>query len=194
MLNILLISGSPRKQGNTAHILQQLADTLGETAKIVFLSDLQLNGCLGCSVCQSNLTEPGCAQQDDITGLLGKVMEADAVVYGTPLYGHSYSGQLKLLMDRHVALFKFVDGGDKAVDEMEILSFLRNKPVALVVSCQGPQEENTELIAAQFDLFCASSLARNLGTYVFPWCDPQVTASQYSNATIQSLAHRIGER
>jgi len=63
------------------------------------------------------LNELGCVQHDDVEQILNKVMSADAVLYGTPLYGHSYSGQLKLLMDRHAALFKFVGGEDKAVDE-----------------------------------------------------------------------------
>ena len=191
-MNILLICGSPRKQGNTAQILRQLSIALEvETITTVFLADLHLNGCLGCSVCQKDLEKPGCVQQDDVTALLQQVMEADAVVYGTPLYGHSYSGLLKLLMDRHVALFKFVDGGDKAVEEMEILSFIRNKPVALVVSCQGPEEHNTELVAMQFEKFCESSLACNLGTYVFPWCDPNVKGSNYSQDTLQRLAARV---
>lgn len=191
-MNILLICGSPRKQGNTAQILRQLSIALeGETVTMVSLAELHLNGCLGCSVCQGDLEKPGCVQQDDATALLQQVMEADAVVYGTPLYGHSYSGQLKLFMDRHVALFKFVDGGDKSVDEMEILSFIRNKPVALVVSCQGPEEHNTELVAMQFEKFCESSLACNLGTYVFPWCDPNVKGSNYSQEPLQRLADRI---
>lgn len=191
-MNILLICGSPRKQGNTAQILRQLSIALeGETVTMVSLADLHLNGCLGCSACQGDLEKPGCVQQDDVTALLQQVMEADAVVYGTPLYGHSYSGQLKLLMDRHVALFKFVDGGDKAVEEMEILSFIQDKPVALVVSCQGPEEHNTELVAMQFEKFCESSLACNLGTYVFPWCDPNAKESNYSQETLQRLADRI---
>lgn len=191
-MKVLMISGSPRKQGNTVQILKELAAALYDTdVSLVSLAELKLNGCLGCSVCQKNLIEPGCVQNDDIAYLLQKVMAADAIVYGTPLYGHSCSGQLKLLMDRHVALFKFVDGSDKAVEEMEILSFIQNKPVALVVSCQGPKEQNTELVTMQFEKFCESSLAHNLGTYVFPWCDPEVTGSQYDSAVLQAMAAQI---
>lgn len=177
-----LICESTRKQGNTAQILRQLSIALEvETITTVFLADLHLNGCLGCSVCQKDLEKPRCVQQDDVTALLQQVMEADVALYGTPLYGHSYSGQLK---DRHVALFKFVDGGDTAVEEMEILSFIRNKPVALVVSCQGPEKHNTELVAMQFEKFYESSLACNLGIYVFPWCHPNVKESNYSQDTL----------
>ena len=187
-MNILLISGSPRKQGNTARFLRQLADELtGDTVSMVSLSDFPVNGCLGCSACQENLEEPGCIQKDETAGLLRRVMEADAVVYGTPLYGHSYSGQLKLLMDRHVALFKFVGGADKAVNEMDILSFIKDKPMALVVSCQGPEENNTELIKLQFDKFCESSLARCVGKYVFPLCAPNVPGPVCDAARIRDI-------
>ncbi|MGN0393718.1 MAG: flavodoxin family protein, partial [Bariatricus sp.] len=145
-MNILLISGSPRKHGNTAAILSQVAEKLraNHNVEICHITDYQINGCLGCNHCQSVLDEPGCTQKDDTARLLDKVIAADVVLYGTPLYGHSYSGQLKLLMDRHVALFKFVGGADKAVDEMEIKSFIEKKPVGLIVSCQGPEENNTE--------------------------------------------------
>lgn len=113
------------------------------------------------------MNEPGCVQHDDVEQILNKVMSADAVLYGTPLYGHSYSGQLKLLMDRHAALFKFVGGEDKAVDEMKIKSFIEKKPVGLIVSCQGPEENNTELVQMQFRKICESSLASCTGTYIF---------------------------
>lgn len=63
--------------------------------------------------------------------------------------------------------------------------------MALVVSCQGPEKHNTELVAIQFEKFCESSLPRNLGTYVFPWCDPNAKGLNYSQETLQRLADRI---
>lgn len=126
---------------------------------------------MGCNACQKVLNIPGCTQTDDTTLLLNKIINADAVIYGSPLYGHSYSGQLKLFLDRHVALFKFVEGLYKSVDEMQIISFVENKPAMLLVSCMGPEENNADLIGMQFERFCESSLMKSLGTYVFPFCD-----------------------
>lgn len=157
-------------------------------AILYYLSDYRVNGCLGCNHCQRVLTEPGCVQQDDAALILEKIIRAGAVLYGTPLYGHSYSGQLKLLMDRHVALFKFVGGADKAVGEMEIQSFIAGKPVGLIVSCQGPEEDNTELVKMQFDKFCESSLSRCFGKYVFPWCSPDVEETRLSQTTLDVIA------
>lgn len=192
-MKILLLSGSPRKQGNTVRILRMIQKRLEDIAEaeICYLSDYNINGCLGCSVCQNVMDKPGCVQKDDAHILLDKLIEADAILYGTPLYGHSYSGQLKVFMDRHVALFKFVAGADKAVDEMEIRSFIGGKPVGLVVSCQGPEEGNTELIKMQFDKFCESSLTTCFGKYVFPLCDPTTVRSDYSEDTIKEAVNDI---
>ena len=191
-MKVLFICGSPRKNGNTAAIIKQVATGLAESceAEICHITDYQVNGCKGCNVCQNNLEEPGCVQRDQAAELLNKIIAADAVIYATPLYGHSYSGQLKLLMDRHVALFKFVCGSEKAVDEMEILSFVKDKPVALIVSCQGPEEHNTELIQMQFDKFCESSLARCVGKYIFPWCAPDVSGN-FSEDTLNRIVQDI---
>lgn len=185
----VLLCGSPRKNGNTAHILETVASELqcGNTSEICHITDYKVNGCVGCHTCQSILDRPGCPQNDEAHVLLEKITKSDVVIYGTPLYGHSYSGQLKILMDRHVALFKFVEGGDKAVNEMEILSFIKDKPVGLIVSCQGPEEDNTELIKMQFDKFCESSLAHCFGKYVFPWCSPNFAETEYP----QSIIHKI---
>ncbi|MGN1008791.1 MAG: flavodoxin family protein, partial [Butyricicoccus sp.] len=167
-MNILMISGSPRKNGNTARILERIcAELPWANTEICYLPNLQLNGCLGCSHCQQVLQDIGCVQQDAVQELLRKIIAADMVIYGTPLYGHSYSGQLKLVLDRHTALFKFVSGAEQAVDQMEIYSLIAGKPVALVVSCQGPTDHNTELIQMQFDRFCESSLVHGLGKYIF---------------------------
>ncbi|MGL5256799.1 MAG: flavodoxin family protein [Proteocatella sp.] len=192
-MKIILISGSPRKQGNTAKILEIIKHKIDSKfdVQIIYLSDLQVNGCLGCSLCQQILDEMGCIQNDNVSELLQQLIDADIILYATPLYGHSYSGQLKLFMDRHVSLFKFISNNDKAVNEMEIRSFISDKPVGLIVSCQGPEEQNTELIKKQFDMFCESSLTKCLGKYIFPWCDPLVNESSYSEETLQSIINDI---
>ena len=172
-MKILFICGSPRKNGNTARIIYQLISKLqyrDDNMEICYITDYRINGCMGCNKCQKVFNTIGCVQTDEALLLLNKIIDADIVFYATPLYGHSYSGQLKLLLDRHVALFKFTDGADKAVEEMKITSFMENKPVGLIVSCQGPKKNNTELVQMQFDKFCESSLATCLGKYIFPFC------------------------
>lgn len=192
-MKILAIMGSPRQKGNTAKILEKIKTSAPEgfEVEILSLGDYKINGCLGCSHCQMDTEHFACVQNDDGNMLLKKIIDSDAVIYGTPLYGHNYSGQLKTFLDRHTPLFKFVSGKDKAVNEMEILSAIENKPVGLVVSCQGPEEYNTELIKMMFDKFCESSLAKSFGKYVFPFCGPDVRQSFYDEKTINKVISDI---
>ena len=85
----------------------------------------------------------------------------------------------------------FRSGADKAVEEMEIRSFIAGKPVGLVVSCQGPEENNTELVKRQFDKFCESSLSRCFGKYVFPWCSPDAAETKLSQITLNAVVSDI---
>lgn len=94
---------------------------------------------------------------------------------------------LKIFLDRHIPLFKFVSGKEKSVNEMEILSVIKDKPVGLIVSCQGPEEYNTERIKILFDKFCESSLAQCIGKYIFPFCSPDASQSDYDEKVIQQV-------
>lgn len=192
-MKILTIMGSPRGNGNTAGILRNLRDSAkgNDSVEIIALGDYKILGCTGCSKCQEDTGDFACVQKDDGNLLLERIRNADAVLYATPLYGHNYSGQLKIFLDRHLPLFKFVGGTEKAVDEMEILSAIENKPVGLVVSCQGPEENNTELVRQLFDKFCESSLAVCFGKYIFPFCSPDARLSFYDPKTVKQIFEDI---
>lgn len=88
-------------------------------------------------------------------------------------------------------LRKLISGSDKAVSEMEIHSLIKDKPCVLIVSSQGPEENNTELIKTQFDKFCESSLTKCCGKFIFPWCDSNSTSSSYSKQTIEAIKEII---
>lgn len=80
---------------------------------------------------------------------------------------------------------------DSGFFDSQICSFIAGKPVGLLVSCQGPEEDNTELIKMQFDKFCESSLAVCFGKYVFPLCDPDAACSDYAEDTIERAVNDI---
>lgn len=188
-MKIIYVAGSPRKNGNIVKVYYELKKRIPENVEmeIINITDYKINGCIGCSKCQSNIEEIGCVQKDDVEILLNKLINSDMIIYGTALYGHSYTGQLKMFLDRHVSIFKFVSGSDKSVNEMEIISFIKDKPVALVVCCQGPKEQNTELIKAQFDMFCESSLTKQVGKYIFPFCNDDSEKTIISSKTLEKM-------
>ncbi|MGQ9719339.1 MAG: flavodoxin family protein [Nitrososphaerales archaeon] len=104
-LSILGISGSPRKAATDFVVRKAL-----EYAKKKFqvgtdyfhFYGKKINFCLHCDYCIR--TRKGCIQKDDMIEVYTKLEEADTVLFGTPVYNGTLSGQLKTLFDRCRAL------------------------------------------------------------------------------------------
>jgi len=95
-MNIVYISGSPRKRSNTDYLLNRvLSRTDGEFIK---LSDYAIEPCRSCWACR----EGGCCVIDDgmETIIIPKLLNADAIVIGTPVYFNNVTAQLKAFIDR----------------------------------------------------------------------------------------------
>ena len=100
--NVLIISASPRKGGNSDLLCDRFlagAREAGHQAEKIFLRDKKINYCLGCGVCNST---HACVQKDDMAPLLDKMVAADVIVFATPVYFYSCDGQLKTFIDRCV--------------------------------------------------------------------------------------------
>ncbi len=103
-MNILGISGSPHKNGNTAYALQYALDIMtrgGHTVRYVTLADKRINPCIGCWQCQKN---GRCAHADDMTAIYESLRWCDGLVLASPVCFGMVSGQMKTMMDRCVAL------------------------------------------------------------------------------------------
>ena len=137
--------GSPRKQGNTATIVNEVlrgASDAGAETKIFNLNELTIRGCQACYKCQT--LEGKCVQKDGMAPLYDEIFNADAVVLGTPVFFFQVTGQTKIFIDRLFALLYLKDGQPGA---------FRNKikeKKAVIVYSQGQPE--TGLFASSFDL------------------------------------------
>ena len=183
-MKILFVNGSPRR-GNTALVLEALAARLGahevETAN---LADLKVNGCIGCLKCQQDVDHFVCHQEgDDANAVLAKIVAADAVLLATPLYGHSFTAQLKCLADRASALVKWVGG-----ETPHVISALKDKPVGLVVTCGGPSAGNADLALQLFDKIAEGQQARVFGKYVFEFCPADPAGFAPDGAIVGQMA------
>jgi multimeric flavodoxin WrbA len=98
---ILGICGSARKNGNTAALLQEVLDAAALKSELVFLSDLTIGFCRGCLSCVKN--KGVCVRKDDMQGLLQKMVDAQALVLGSPNYYYTVSGLMKNMIDRSIA-------------------------------------------------------------------------------------------
>jgi len=105
-IQLLILVGSPRKDGNSTFLANRAADAArasGATVELVFLQDLDINPCEGCHVCRESV-DAECILEDGMTGLYPKLRAADAILIATPIYSYDMTAQTKLLIDRLYAL------------------------------------------------------------------------------------------
>lgn len=103
---IIVLNGSPRKNGNTSALVQSFtkgAESVGNTVTVFHLGSMNIHGCKGCFSGGKNPESP-CVQKDDMDKIYPVYKEADVVVLATPLYYWSISGQLKTAFDRLFAV------------------------------------------------------------------------------------------
>ena len=100
MKNVLIISSSLRGGSNSeilAHEASRGAIDVGNDVEFINLKGKEIKFCIGCLACQKTLK---CVQKDDMADLIGKVQNADAIIFATPIYYYEMSGQLKTFLDR----------------------------------------------------------------------------------------------
>ena len=100
--NILIVNGSPRMKGNTRSILKTLESSFLEKPenKVEFIDICRhtLKGCVNCDSCRKNGGK--CVHEDDTNLLMEKVLSADVIVFGSPVYWMGVTAQLKLFIDK----------------------------------------------------------------------------------------------
>lgn len=103
---IMILNGSPRKNGNTAALLDQFtqgAKEAGHTVTRFDLQELSAKPCIGCLQGGKGNNKP-CSQKDDMDKIYPVYEEADLIVLASPLYYWSFSAQLKAAIDRLFAV------------------------------------------------------------------------------------------
>ena len=121
-MKVLLVNGSPHKEGCTYTALLEAAGALnknGIETEIFHIGVKPISGCMDCGCCRKNGI---CAIEDSVNEFTAKLKEADGFIFGTPVHFASASGGMTSFMDR--AFFSNFGGA------------FRGKPAAAVVSCR----------------------------------------------------------
>ena len=103
-MNIVVLSGSPRKGGNTAIMVDAFregAQEAGNTVEVIDVAALNIKPCCACGSCFKN--GGNCAINDDMTSVREKLKKTDMVAFASPVYWFDISAQLKLVIDRMYA-------------------------------------------------------------------------------------------
>lgn len=101
-MNILVLNGSPRPQGNTKKLVNAFkegAESAGHHVDMIDVCRKKIGGCRACEYCHTK-GHGACIQKDDMQEIVALLNEADMLILASPIYYHGLSGQLKCVIDR----------------------------------------------------------------------------------------------
>ena len=104
-MKVIAFNGSPRRGWNTATLLEKALEgavSRGAETELIHLYDLDFKGCRSCFECKlkGGKSYGRCAVRDDLTPILKKVEEADAMILGSPVYLGTATGEMRSFMER----------------------------------------------------------------------------------------------
>ena len=140
MKKIVIIDGGPRKNFNTASMLQKFAEGAMSVSdkievKAVRLYGLDYKGCMSCMACKvKGKASNVCKFKDALTPVLEEIAEADGLVLGSPIYFGDVTGQMRTFLER--LAFPWLSYNDYS------LTAPKRMPVALMETMNGTPERN----------------------------------------------------
>lgn len=107
-MKIIILNGSPHSNGNTTAMIDAFVDGVKENGHILNIINVcqkRIAGCLACEYCHKE-GKGTCIQKDDMQEIYPLLNEAEMIILASPIYYHSFSGQLQCAINRIYALDK----------------------------------------------------------------------------------------
>jgi len=100
-MNVLILNGSPRKNGNTSLMIREFLKYLNDekfTHEILVLHGMKIKPCNDCRACKSG--DLLCTVEDEMQDIYQKIDNSQLLIFATPIYWYTTTAQMKLLIDR----------------------------------------------------------------------------------------------
>ncbi|MBN2289719.1 MAG: flavodoxin family protein [Candidatus Glassbacteria bacterium] len=169
-LRVLALSGSPRPQSFTHHMLELFLEPLSGSAEVSLFVPRKMNigPCLGCFHCWSRKTPGECSQKDDFAQIIEAYKSCDLVVLAAPLYVFGFPATLKNVLDRFFITLEPdqlpLEGGGTTHPKR----YQRRRRAVLISSCGFPEMENFDLLREHFRIICKHTGWENAGEVLLP--------------------------
>lgn len=179
MNQILVLEGSPR-EGNTSTVTDWVLAGMGRGNKVtrVKLCELSIQPCQECFTCMKTKGGAGCAQEDDMVELYDKMVDADLVLWTSPIFCWNVTGQTKMALDRCFALLTGED-------------LLKGSKWALVLTAGGDAFDGADLAVAMFSRLSRFGGIKYLGQHVVAPCPDG--AKLRKSAVLKQKAKEFGK-
>ena len=173
-MKVLMVNGSPHKEGCTYTALKEVAGALekyGIESEIFWVGNGEIAGCIGCGACAK--TGEGCFRNE----FVAKAGEADGYIFGSPVHYAAASGALTSFMDR-----AFYSGGSK----------MTGKPAAAVVSCRrGGASAAFDQINKYFTINCMPVVGSQYWNQVHGGKAEEVKQDEEGMQTMRTLGNNM---
>lgn len=142
---IVVLTGSPRQNGNSFAMTDAFIQAARQKGHTVTRFDAALNNVTGCRACERCFSAgSACVFNDDFNQIAPAILEADVVVFSTPVYWYTMSAQLKAVVDK---LYSFcVAGKDIAGKEYAVISCCEEDDVAVMEGVRMPLARSAALL------------------------------------------------
>lgn len=189
MMKVLVLNGSPRKNGTVSSLLEALAEPLSAEHEIEWVEVCKLNMkyCTACMVCRE---KESCILPEDDAHIVGKkIQEADALVIGTPTHWGNMCAPLKLLFDRNVPVFMGESPRGMPVPRQ------KGKRAAVVTACTTPWPFNFIFPESRGAIRAVKEVL-NYGGYktVGAVTNPGTKKTKEVSSSLKSKARRLGKK
>ena len=151
-MKVLGVVGSRRKNGNTHRLVKKALMALeseGIETELIFLGEYNIRGCTGCEGCKDTYR---CVIKDDMQKLYTLILEADALVLGSPTYFYNMTSDMKAFIERFYC-FEIFDENDRSV-WISLNEALGGKYAVVIAVCEQNDEKDMG--------FTADSMSKSL--------------------------------
>lgn len=176
-MKIVVLEGSPNRQGSSnmlADSFKQGAEEAGHTVEIVDAAHLNIHPCTGCIHCGY---EGPCVQKDDVEIIRPQILNADMLVFVTPLYYYGISSQLKILIDRFCAFNSSIQR--------------RHMKSALLAAAWNSDDWTFEALKSHYQTLVRYLNLKDMGMVLGAGCG---TPSMTRNSNFPQQAYMLGKK
>ncbi len=182
-MKTIILNGSPRKSWNTAMMLKEAqkgAESVGSDVEYINLFDLNYTGCRSCLLCKlKGAQRCHCFWKDDLSPLLDRIFQADALIIGSPIYLGDVTSQIHALMERlHFCTLSYDDYSNYFTGKVD---------VGIILTMNAGRSLYDSWYKAKFEDMLQSFKGLHGSFEIYPCCDT-LQVKDYSKYSMGSFS------
>ncbi|MDR1691047.1 MAG: flavodoxin family protein [Candidatus Methanoplasma sp.] len=182
-MKVLIINGSPRRNGNTSELVKQFIKKIRDKADFeeFHIFEMDIKGCRNCGACQKDILKSHCTIDDDMRILYQKFLASDMIALASPIYMWQFTPCTLAFLNRLHCLCR---SSDFAYNEMA------GKKMAALITL-GDEEEVADFAVNGLKDFCEFFSVDYKGDLRIPFADKDDISSGRYDVELKKFAERM---